>query len=406
MTQATASSRTQVKARQRAESLSAVAIILVCVGIGTATLVAVPDMLVPRWAWGTLLLVCITTAFFPLFLGRWPATLMFSVSLGSSWALLLTVQGQGMVEVILVVVASVGTYVIPTWATGVVVVSNCLVIMAHLNHQGADTTDLVFVTAFYLFIHVAAVTGTYTMLHESRMRTELEDRNVQLTAAAVLLEDSARTSERLRISRELHDLIGHQLTVLNLELEAARYREGTESPGAGAPHVDRAAAVAKELLRDVRSTVGELRDSEPGDLVDALSRMAAAVPSLVVDIRVADDVHPDDEQATALIRAAQEVMTNTVRHSDAAALWLVVTGERDGIQLVGRNDGSATDTYTPGNGLRGLKERVGLLGGTLEVSPRDGFRVTVRLPAQDSPTVSTRGTTVPPGAGGESPDVR
>jgi signal transduction histidine kinase len=402
----TASSRTQVKARRRAESLSAVAIILVCVGIGTVTLLAGPDMLVPRWVWGMLLLVCVTAAFFPLFLGRWPAVLVFAVSVGSSWALLLTVQGQGMVEVILVVVAAVGTYVVTGWATGAVVVANCVVIVVHLDHQGADTANLVAVTAFYLFIHVAAVTSTYTMAHESRLRTELEDRNVQLTAAAVLLEDSARTAERLRISRELHDLIGHQLTVLNLELEAARYKEGAGSPGTGTPHVDRAAAVAKDLLRDVRSTVGELRDSDSGNLVEALSRMATAVPSLVVDIWVADDVHPNDEQATALVRAAQEVITNTVRHSDAARLWLDVTGVGDGIQLVGHDDGSAAAAYTPGNGLRGLQERVGLLGGRLEVSPRDGFRVAVTLPAQVPPSVPARERTVSHAGGEEAPGVR
>lgn len=102
----------------------------------------------------------------------------------------------------------------------------------------------------------------------------MEQKNLELEAAGVLLENSAATNERLRISRELHDLIGHQLTVLNLELEAAKHREGSQAH----QHVDQAANVAKDLLANVRTTVGELREAGPRGLQQSLERMAGAVP--------------------------------------------------------------------------------------------------------------------------------
>lgn len=375
----------KVKARQRAEAMSGAAIVLVCLGIGVVSLLVFDDILIPRWSWALLLLVCISTAFFSNYLGPRLAGPVFLIAVLSSWGLLLTVQNQGFVEVILIVVAASGSFVIPLWGIVLVTVANCAVIALHLALQGADPGEMTIVASFYVFIHVAAVTSTYVMLQESRLRAELEERNVQLTAAAVMLEDSARNAERLRISRELHDLIGHQLTVLNLELEAARHRNENGDDTSAGTHINQAAAVAKELLGDVRSTVSAMRDSDAGDITEALERMASAVPSLVVHVRVDDDVRPDESQATVLIRAAQEIMTNTVKHTEAAELSIEISRTNGVLRLLGQNDGSITSSYTPGNGLRGLEERVALLGGTMTVVPRDGFRVEVELPEQPRP---------------------
>lgn len=385
MPQTTARPGHQVKARQRAEFLSGAAIVLVCLGIGVSSLIIFEDILIPRWSWALLLLVCVLCAFFSNFLGYRLAAPVYLIAVVSSWGLLLTVRNQGFVEVILIVVAACGSFVVPLWGIITVIMANCAVITLHVAVQGADARTTVIVACFYLFIHVAAVTSTYVMLQESRLRAELEERNVQLTAAAVMLEDSARTAERLRISRELHDLIGHQLTVLNLELEAARYRNRHGDADSSGRHIAQAAAVAKDLLGDVRSTVSEMRDSEPGDIADALKRMASAVPSLEVNILVDDDIRPDDSQATVLVRAAQEIMTNTVKHSDAAELSVKITRADGTLHLLGQNDGSVTNTYTPGNGLRGLEERIQLLRGTFTVVPRDGFRVEISLPETPDP---------------------
>ncbi|MGO1226527.1 MAG: sensor histidine kinase [Brachybacterium sp.] len=146
-------------------------------------------------------------------------------------------------------------------------------------------------SGFYLMIQLATVFSTLTLLREKRMRTELAQAHVDLKAAGILLAESTRTAERLRISRELHDLIGHQLTVLTLNLEAARH----VGPDRAREHVARADAVARGLLRDVRSTVGELR-TQPVDLQEALRSMVEGIPGLQVDIAVDPDLNLGEEQ--------------------------------------------------------------------------------------------------------------
>lgn len=400
MPQTNASTRHQVQARQRAEMLSAAAIILVCLGIGGVTLSMSDNLRVPHWTWALMLGVCIAAVLFSNYLDRRLAVPLFLVAVAASWGLLMSVENQGFVEVILIVVAATGSFVIPLWGLALVIVGNTVTITVHASLSGADVRDSIIIACFYLFIHVAAVTSTYIMLHESRLRAELEERTVQLTAASVMLEDSARNSERLRISRELHDLIGHQLTVLNLELEAARHRNDTGDKDTAGKHINQAGAVAKALLSDVRSTVSEMRDSEPGDITEALKRMASAVPSLEVHISVHDDVRPDDSQATVLIRGAQEIITNAVKHSDASKLSIEITRSDGMLRLHGKNDGAITNTFTPGNGLRGLEERVTLLDGTMSVEPRDGFNVEIALPEQ-LPPVSDAALPVATGVAGQ-----
>lgn len=379
------STRPQFKARQRAEVISGVVLVIVCIGVGIITLVTIEEIRIPRWLWAALLVVCVAAAFIAAE-ARKPFNLItYAVAIASSWALFLTIEHRGMLVVILIVVAAVGCYVVPLWAVTLVAIANSGIILVYMHLEELGPFDAVAVTLFYGFIHLLAVMSTFEVIQESRLRTMLEQRNVQLTAAAVMLEDSARTSERLRISRELHDLIGHQLTVLNLEMEAARHRNTQGDAYACGEHIDRASTVAKDLLGDVRSTVSEFRDTGARDMAGALERMASAVPSLDIHITVNEDVHPEEDQATTLIRAGQEIMTNTVRHSHAQSLWLQIDRTDGKIRLVGHNDGPVSEKFEPGNGLRGLRERVELQGGTLEVTPHDGFRVEIHLPEQLSP---------------------
>jgi signal transduction histidine kinase len=153
------------------------------------------------------------------------------------------------------------------------------VVLTSVQIAHAGLVESLILSLFYLLIQVASAFSTATLLREVRMRTELARAHVELRAAGVLLEESARTAERLRISRELHDLIGHQLTVLTLSLEAARHLEGEQSRR----QVERADQVARELLGDVRATVGEMR-ARPRDLGAALRGMVEGMPGLEVEI--------------------------------------------------------------------------------------------------------------------------
>lgn len=363
---------------RRADEFSGYVFLGLSLAVAMLTLIW-DEHMIPVWAWGILLVVWCVSLHFSVSdrLSRTAALLFYGCALLSSWGLMLTVSSSNsMIVMLLIAVAAVGSYMLPMrWVLGVVAL-NCLVSFVHMQITGADLPGALTFTIFYLIIHLAVVFTAYAMARENQLRAELEQKNLQLEAAAVLLEDSAASSERLRISRELHDLIGHQLTVLNLELEAAKHRDGAQAR----QHIDQAADVAKGLLADVRTTVGELRQDSPGDLQQSLQRLAGAVPSLETHVEVDAEVQTDEESSAVLLRAAQEIITNTIKHAEATELALTVTLDESTLTLTGTNDGAAPRTITLGHGLTGLRERLEMLGGTLEIHTTPNFTVEARLP--------------------------
>jgi signal transduction histidine kinase len=210
------------------------------------------------------------------------------------------------------------------------------------------------------------------------MRADLAETNEELRAAQSRLRSTAEAGERLRISRELHDLVGHQLSALALELEVAAHL----ADGDAASHVDRARRTAKDLLSDVRRAVGRLR-ATPGGVSAAVGTVTGiAKPEVHLDID--DDLDFDDpERANALVRCVQEIVTNTVRHAAADQLWITVARTGDEVTVRARDDGCGAASIRPGNGLTGMRERLEGLDGTLAYGngADGGFTVTARLPA-------------------------
>ncbi|MDR5700154.1 sensor histidine kinase [Agromyces aerolatus] len=300
----------------------------------------------------------------------------FAVAVVAAWTLVLTAQATGLLLVLLVITAATSVYIVPLWMGLVVVALNTGVVLAVTVPNAVNVTESVILTGFYLLIQLATLLSSATLIREQRMRRELAEAHVELRAASVMLSESARTAERLRISRELHDLIGHQLTVLTLELETARHVDGEDARG----HLDRADRVARELLRDVRRTVGQLRSEGP-DLEHALRQMTSELPGLAVTIDVDPQLRIGEAQSAALVRAAQEIVTNTLRHAEARELWIEVRSEQDAVALRAQDDGRGAPDVVFGNGLEGLRERLAELGGEISVDGRRGFAVAARVPA-------------------------
>jgi signal transduction histidine kinase len=191
------------------------------------------------------------------------------------------------------------------------------------------------------------------------------------------LDEASRTAERLRIARDLHDVIGHQVTALALELEVASHLSEGQAAG---QHVSRARRIAKDLLGDLRATVGQLRD-EGRPLSETLASIVAPLPEPAVHLDVPATLHLDEQRRTVLVRCVQEIVTNTIRHAGASNLWIDVTPGGDGsVTLRARDDGRGAPQVRHGNGLTGMRERVELVGGELSVTAEDGFRVQARLP--------------------------
>jgi signal transduction histidine kinase len=224
-------------------------------------------------------------------------------------------------------------------------------------------------------------------LQQAQAREEQRRLNAELRATRALLADSARVNERTRISRELHDLLGHHLTALSLNLEVA----GHLSEGRVREHVQQAHTLARLLLTDVREAVSQLREGGAIDLGAALRPLAENVPKLAIEMDIEQPLTVDDpERAHVLLRCAQEAITNVVRHAGASRLWLAARREGHNIVLHVRDDGRGSDQVTPGNGLRGLGERLRQHGGRLDVDTRrgQGFQLTITLPV--APNAATR----------------
>lgn len=220
-------------------------------------------------------------------------------------------------------------------------------------------------------------------LKQVRARAELRRVNSELLATQALLTENTRIAERVRISRDLHDLVGHHLTALSLNLEVASH----VAEGKAREHVEQAGSIARLLLADVREVVSDMRSNDQVDLRAALATLADGVPELDIHLEIPDELSTTDPcRAQILLRCAQEVITNTVRHAQASNLWICLTSGPDGLVLRARDDGRGSPDLHPGNGINGMRERLRELGGRLDIATRPGagFQIKAWLPLESS----------------------
>ncbi|HWY24260.1 MAG TPA: histidine kinase, partial [Nevskia sp.] len=227
--------------------------------------------------------------------------------------------------------------------------------------------------AYCGFQAFAALTLAYAKRAELA-RDEAQRINAELLATRRLLLESTRGEERLRLSRELHDVVGHKLTALKLQLRL-QARQGA----APDPALAECERLADELLADVRGVVGTLRRHDGIDLEQALAALVPALPRPRVRLELAPEARAAGlEQAQALLRCAQEGLTNALRHSGAEHIIIRLAAEGPGIVLSVEDDGHTQAAPQPGNGLRGMRERLETLGGRLELGIRDGGGLRLR----------------------------
>lgn len=241
-------------------------------------------------------------------------------------------------------------------------------------------TGFVF-TAVFTAITKQAVTSRQ---REEKLRQEVEAANEQLRAYAAQVEELATTRERNRVAREIHDGLGHYLTVVKTQLDAAAALMPTQ-PDQARDAVTKAAKLTGEALEDVRRSVGTLRtDTARRPLPEAL-RALTEEAGLPVQMRVAGApraLPPGVEHA--LFRSAQEGLTNIRKHAAASAAELALDFRPDGcVALAVLDNGRGAQAADAGFGLRGIRERIELLGGRVEAGNRatGGFHLTIEVPA-------------------------
>jgi signal transduction histidine kinase len=205
--------------------------------------------------------------------------------------------------------------------------------------------------------------------------------NAELRATRSLLEETSRVHERTRIARELHDVLGHDLTALGLQLEVATH----VGDGKAGQHVQKAQEVSTRLLRNVREVVTAMRDAPGPDLASALRMLADGVPGMHVHLDMPGALCVDDAaRAHCVLRCVQEIITNALRHARAENLWITITEKDGAISFDARDDGRGAERVTAGCGLSGMRARIEEMGGSLRVAaePSRAFVVSAWLPAR------------------------
>jgi len=238
-------------------------------------------------------------------------------------------------------------------------------------HSGVHDWSLLLVVVLLGY----AMTGVKQLV-----RTTVELRKARATVAQL-----AANEERLRLARDLHDLLGHSLSLITLKSELAG-RMLPDHPEKAAQQVADIEQVSRQALVDVRAAVSGYRRTRLSDEL-AGAQVALTAASVVAEVPAEPDLTDiPEESETALAWALREAVTNVVRHSGATRCTVEVLRRQtlDGqvLELSVEDNGSGGSGKGPGNGLSGLTERLEKAGGTLEAArTRHGFRLVARVPA-------------------------
>lgn len=233
---------------------------------------------------------------------------------------------------------------------------------------------------------VFVIAFTELALRERKARDQLGEAHAALAARAEQAEELAALKERNRLAHELHDTLGHYLTVVHVHLQAAeRHLEHNRAIAQDA--LEKSIRLTHECIEDVRRSVSVLQASSIGakQLPDAMADLVTQAEAAGMQVRFRVSGGPrrlTPAGELALFRAAQEGLTNVRKHSTAREADVVLTYGDATAEIEVHDPGGACPDVTPGFGIRGLRERAELLGGELTISQRAGFTLTLRVPSR------------------------
>lgn len=220
-----------------------------------------------------------------------------------------------------------------------------------------------------------------------RLTRDLEAANRRLAEYASQAEELAATQERNRLARDIHDNLGHYLTIVNVQIEAARVTIDSD-PKRALDALTKAQDMARKGLNSVRESVAALRVSpiENRPLEEAIAELVteSQTTGVVTEFHLLGEARlVESKSALALYRAAQEGLTNVRKHAQASRADVTLDfSQPDLIRLTVLDDGAGAADTSRGFGLIGIRERVQLLGGEFKVDtqPEKGFRLEVSIP--------------------------
>ncbi|WP_196279311.1 sensor histidine kinase [Catellatospora vulcania] len=230
---------------------------------------------------------------------------------------------------------------------------------------------------------------THLIMREQQARQELIRAHEQLREYSQQVETLAVAQERNRVARDIHDGLGHSLTVVQMQVKAARAVLGTD-PGRADAVLAKAQVQAEEALAEVRRSVSAMRDPRPrAPLAEALAELAeqSSASGVPTSLDIAGQARPLVTAAQeSLYRAAQEGLTNVRKHARATRAELVLDYTLPAaVRLEVRDDGTGLADETgdsPGYGLLGVRERAAHAGGRMSIEsvPGQGATLCVEVP--------------------------
>lgn len=310
---------------------------------------------------------------------------------------LLFIYRSDVAPVLLVVwAAQLADYFSRRQAILLVLLSNFIyfLIMSEYWHYSNQVINSLTFLGFQIF----ALATAFARVSELRAREELEQANQQLLATRIILAQSSKQEERLRIARDLHDILGHQLTALNLQLEILQHKVDPALQNS----VTDTKQLAKQLLENIRSVVRDQRTSTCVDIRHAVQTLAARLPEL--ELEVTGNLRLESAHlAEQLLLCIQEGISNAVRHGNAKKIQLFfqqnlqansppigdeynhtsITNQAIAIQI--DDNGQGCTSLVPGNGLKGMRERLAPFDGHVELIPLNpGCRLAIKLETQNA----------------------
>jgi two-component system, NarL family, sensor histidine kinase DesK len=196
-------------------------------------------------------------------------------------------------------------------------------------------------------------------------------------------EEMAKLAERERIARDLHDLLGHTLSVIVMKSELAS-KLADRDPARAIEEIRDVERVSRDALTEVRRAVeGYRQHGLAGELRNAAIALHAAGVALQIDVA---PLALSPKQETAVALALRESITNVVRHAAATVCRVTLRAEGGRLTFIIEDDGRG-GSAREGNGLQGMRTRLAEVGGTLRVDGGEGMRVTITLPLRSSETV-------------------
>lgn len=265
-------------------------------------------------------------------------------------------------------------------------------LLSQVYHSGLENLFGSLISAIlYGLLQVFALSVVLRGIRERKLHEQAAQLNRELIATRELLSQSTAQAERVRIARDLHDLLGHHMTALILNLEVARHSIASDAGSETAERqgeskaeekVEQALALAKLLLGDIRTAVSELREDDDINLLASIQRLTAGIPNLVFEIDF--DAAPQIgsvQLAETMLRCVQEAITNIIRHSEASLCQIALTAKDRECELSIRDNGANRPEAVPGNGILGMRERVISQGGRLDwQQDENGFALQLVLP--------------------------